>query len=127
MEIILPQFNIEEAIKSALQANQSKTEIIGNDRRKAEETAVNALTGQFQKELDTYLDSGIQSSLKIKIVPPTEISVFKVYAAFKYSDQEITIQRDAQNWSITIDQKSIITPPELLRQSLLLELGSLKK
>ncbi|MCC5635649.1 hypothetical protein LC593_07250, partial [Nostoc sp. CHAB 5844] len=127
MEIILPQFNIEEAIDSAWQANQAKTEIINSDRQKAEETAINALTGQFKRELDTYLDSSIQSSLKIHIVPPTEISVFGVYAAFEYSGQKVEIKRDSQNWEIMINDKNMVIPPELLRQTLLLELGNLKK
>lgn len=126
MEIILPQFNIEEAIKSAWQANQVKTEIINSDRQKAEETAINALTGQFQKELDTYLDSSIQSSLKVKIVPSAEISVFSIYAVFDYFEQEIKLKRDSQNWEILINEKSIVLPPDLLRQTLLLELGKLK-
>ncbi|MBE9210238.1 hypothetical protein IQ244_27820 [Nostoc sp. LEGE 06077] len=126
MEIILPQFNIEEAINSAWQANQAKAEIINGDRQKAEETAINALTGQFKKELDTYLDSGIQSSLKIKIVPPTEILVFSVYAVFDYSGQEIKLKRDSQNWEIGINEKSMVMPADLLRQTLLLELGKLK-
>ncbi|MBD2491139.1 hypothetical protein [Aulosira sp. FACHB-615] len=126
MEIILPQFDMEEAIKSAWQANQAKTEIINSDRQKALETAINALTGQFQKELDTYLDSVIQSSLKIKIVPPTQLSIFEVYARLDYLSTEIKLKRDSQNWEITINEKSIVVPPDLLRQTLLLELGKLK-
>lgn len=126
MEILLPQFNIEEVINSAWQANQAKAEIINGDRQKAEETAINALTGQFQKELDTYLDSGIQSSLKTKVVPPTEISIFSVYAVFEYFGQEIKLKRDNQTWEIIVNEKSIVVPPDLLRQALLLELGKLK-
>ncbi|MCC5640320.1 hypothetical protein LC593_31700, partial [Nostoc sp. CHAB 5844] len=126
MEIILPQFNIEEAIDSAWQANQAKTEIINSDRQKAEETAINALTGQFKKEFDTYLDSSIQSSLNIKIIPPTELAVFSVYAVFDYSGKAIKVKRDSQNWEIFIDEKSTVVSPDLLKSTLLLELGKLR-
>lgn len=126
MEIILPGFNIEDAITSQWQSNIAKSEVIARDRQDAEETAIKALTQQFKRELDTYLDGNIQSSLNIKVVPPKEIAVLSVYAIFTYSNNEVVLKRDTQNWEIALGSKTIVTSPDLLQKTLLLELGRLK-
>jgi len=126
MEIILPGFNIEDAITSQWQSNIAKSEAIEGDRQDAEETATKALTQQFKRELDTYLDSNIQSSLNVKVIPPKEIAVLSVYAIFTYLNSEIILKRDSQNWEIVFGGKTIVTSPDLLQKTLLLELGRLK-
>jgi hypothetical protein len=126
MEIILPSFNIDDAIKSQWQATAAKTEIITSDRQKAEETAVKLLVDQFQKELDTFVDGNIQKSLNFKIVPPKEINVLSVVGIFNYLDNEFLLKRDSQNWEISFGGRSVLSPPDLLQKTLLLELGRIK-
>jgi hypothetical protein len=125
MEIVLPAFNIDDAINSHWQASKLKLETIQRDRQEAESSAVNGLTQQFQRELDTYLDSNIQKSLNLKIVPPTQIDALSVCATFQFSNTEITLKR-SDNWEISLNNSTLICPPELLQKTLLLELGKLK-
>jgi hypothetical protein len=126
MQIILPNFNIDDAINSHWQSFQTKTETIQRDREEAEKTAVNALTQQFKRELDTYLDSSMQSALNLTIITPKIISVLGVFATFHYLDVEFMLKRDAQQWDISFNGKTVTTSPELLQKTILFELGKFK-
>ncbi|MBD2365180.1 hypothetical protein H6G36_29185 [Anabaena minutissima FACHB-250] len=126
MEIILRQFNIEDVINSHWQSAQSKTTSIQRDREEAEKTAVNALIQQFKKELDTYLEQSVQSALNINVIPPQNIAVFSVFGIFRYLDVEFILVRNAQQWEISFNGKTVASSPELLQKTILLELGKMK-
>ena len=126
MEIVLAQFNIDEAIESHWQAVQTKSEIINRDRQDAENAAVNALVQQFKRELDTFLESKIQAALNFKIVPPVEIAVLSVFAVFSFLSYEIILRRDSQSWEIAFNGKTVTCSPDLLQKTLLMELGKIK-
>lgn len=126
MEIVLPGFNIDDAIDAHWKSTQTKADTIQRDRQAAETAALDILTKQFRNELDGCLDSVFQSSLNLKIVTPKEISALSVYATFDFMGTEIVLKRNAQNWEITFNNKTISCSLDLLQKTILLELGKLK-
>ncbi|QSJ17683.1 hypothetical protein JYQ62_02050 [Nostoc sp. UHCC 0702] len=126
MQIVLSGFNIDDTINSHWQASQLKIETIQRDREEAESSAVNGLMLQFQRELDTYLDSNIQKSLDLKVIPPTQINALSVYAVFKFSDNEFLLKRNTDNWEICFNGSTLVCPPDLLQKTVLFELGKIK-
>ncbi|MBW4644757.1 MAG: hypothetical protein KME23_17640 [Goleter apudmare HA4340-LM2] len=126
MEIILPQFKIDDAIDTQWKSVQSRNENIQRDRHGAEEIALNALTKQFESELNGCLDNALRSSLSIKILPPKEISALSVVAVFTYLDTQILLKRDEQNWELAFNGRKIACTPDMLQKTILLELGKIK-
>lgn len=126
MEIVLQQFNINDAINSQWQSNNAKNEIIERDREAALEIATKAIKSQFERELDTYLEGNIKNSLLQLIVPPQKLDIFAIYAVFVHENTDFMISRDTQHWTIKSNYGTITTTPDLLQKTLLLELGRIK-
>lgn len=126
MEIILPQFNIDEAIDAHWRSVQSRSENIQRDRQSAEETGINALTKQFETEINGCLEAPFQKALGLKVVPPKEISALSVSAVFNYMGNEILLRRDEQHWKISFNGRDITCSPDMLQKTILLELGKIK-
>jgi hypothetical protein len=127
MEIILPGFNIEAAIDSQWKSINEKENAIQDYRLSAEQSAAELLTKQFENELNSCLDSNIQSSLQIKVLPPKEVSVFSVCAYFEFMSIGFYLRRHAQNyWEICYQEQIILASADFLQKQLLCELGKVK-
>ncbi|MGF1991865.1 MAG: hypothetical protein RMY62_028915 [Nostoc sp. ZfuVER08] len=127
MEIILPGFNIEAAIDSQWKSVNEKENAIQTYRLSAEQGATELLTKQFENELNSCLDSNIQSSLNLKILPPKEISVFSVCAYFEFKGVSFYLRRHPQNyWEISYQEQVIPASADFLQKQLLCELGKVK-
>ena len=127
MEIILPGFNIEAAIDSQWKSINEKESAIQTYRSSAEQAASELLIKQFENELNSCLDSNIQSSLKLKVLPPKEISVFSVCAYFEFTGIGFYLRRHPQNyWEICYQDQIIPASADFLQKQLLSELGKVK-
>ncbi|WGV25965.1 hypothetical protein [Halotia branconii] len=126
MEIILPRFNIDEAIDSHWKSTQNKANTIQRDRKSAEELALSTLINQFRNELSGCLDTTFQTSLNLRVVSPKEIAALAVYAIFSFMEVEIILKRDDQFWEITFGGRSVSCPADMLQKTILTELGKIR-
>lgn len=126
MQIQLNNFNLDEAINAHWLSSQTKLESIVQGRQESERVAINALTRQFQLELDTYLEGSLQQSLNITIVTPKIISALGVFASFHYLDIEFILKRNEQQWELSYNGRTVTSEPDTLQKTLLFELGKLK-
>lgn len=127
MEIHLPGSNIESLIDAQVNAAKERTARIQNERKQAEETAIVALVRQFQNEVSTYLDTGIQSNLQLQFLQPKEISFLAVCASFTYSNTTVYIRRTLDFWEITYDGQVVTVDGDMLQRQLLNELSRIRE
>lgn len=127
VEIILKQYNLDEAISAAIAAPNTKADTINKERQQAQEAAERAIVEQFRKELNTFLDASFIDSLNPSISPPDKLDVFAIQAIFKYKGEVFSVGRDDSQWWGLFDHKQLYCTGEELQNSLLIELAVLRE
>lgn len=127
VEIILKQFSIEDAITAAVASPITQTQTLNHERLQAQEAAESAITRQLQKELNTYLEADFQKSLNCNIVTPKQLNVFAAFARFGYKENDFTVGRNADEWTITFNHKTINCAGADLKNTILVELGYIRE
>lgn len=126
MEVLLTQFTIDDAIDVQWTSTKSRQENIQRDRQVAEETAINALTKQFENELNGCLDNACKGALGIKVIAPKELSALAVMAVFEYSNIQFLLMREYDTWQLAFNGKKISCSADILQKTILIELGKIK-
>jgi hypothetical protein len=127
VEIILKQYNLDEAINAAIAAPNTKADTINKERQQAQEAAERAIVEQFRKELNTFLDASFIDSLNPTISPTEKLDVFEVQAIFKYKGEAFSVSRDDTSWCALFDHKKVNCTGEELQNALLVELAVLRE
>lgn len=127
VEIILKQFNIEDAISAAVSAPNIKEDNIKKEREQAQERAEAAITDQLKKELDTYLDADFQQALRLKVVAPSKLDVYAAHAVLIYNNYDFAVGRDEQSWRVQFPFKTINCTGEELQKTILVELATIRE